>query len=610
MAIGPRLIDGNSLMPPFNRFGISQAVIGIVLLMLVGILTFTPPISSEWNAYIFLITLGCGLAADLFRWKGSSLGKPANQLMPGLLLLCATIPILITLHETWRLQIASDYTIGGLLPASDASWHANGARALLANGELSQAGSRRPLSTGWFAALFSLGPQNPQLFLTCQAVIMGLVCFMTGKELLRWGSASSAAWVVVAGSDAMGHQAGLCMTEAPALVCSALGLLLFLQALRCRSWWAAGFSLFVLGLGQEMRPGSILLIPSLLVYYAVLLGHSRKSRLIGLARLAIPCVAVALASAIVFLAAAPPGGLRNSNLYHTLYGIASGGEKWDYIFTAEPEVLEITDEEERAARIKELFWEKIEQSPKPFFDTLLERYPDCFFNMPKIYTTLNGEFITWIMVFAFWPALLLTGWYLTRRYHAWIIVPLVFLCTLATVPLLFDAYLRVHAATYFLQLGHLFPLLFLLNGGKFISQLPKPDPTPKSGFIVAGLVAAVSLLPIPLALHTSEAARQQIPMPGQPTQHMEGVTYYDPSFTVTVKDHKHGPQEIITFWNPYHVDWLNYFLILPSADTPQAAGYYRFEAELNSNFQKRRIYQVKAWDFTEAADSPFEMPPP
>jgi len=84
---------------------------------------------------------------------------------------------------------------------------------------------------------------------------------------------------------------------------------------------------------------------------------------------------------LVFRLLAVSSGVLFANFSYTLYGLASGGKYWTYIFTVHPEVLKLP-EPYQSNTIYRLAFEQILQNPSLLLQGMLHNW-SMFFSNPS-----------------------------------------------------------------------------------------------------------------------------------------------------------------------------------------------------------------------------------
>ena len=91
----------------------------------------------------------------------------------------------LPLSGLWNNAVSAEFTIGGLLPWSDASGYYWDARRLLEGDTLSEFSSRRPLFPAMLAVLLGLTQQNLQVTVAILVAISAISCFFAAREVQR-----------------------------------------------------------------------------------------------------------------------------------------------------------------------------------------------------------------------------------------------------------------------------------------------------------------------------------------------------------------------------------------------------------------------------------------
>lgn len=379
------------------------------------------------------------------------------------LLLVSVLPMLWFLYEAWDTGFVTWWSAGPLLPYSDAAGYLSGAKSLVEIGSLGDFSAFRPLGACLQALFLFLTNQNYQTTLVCLTLLAGVATFFVALEMWRAsGPAASAIYLFLAYA-AVFEFLPTFMTEIPGYIFASLAAAFLLAGFRARSLVRAVFGLALLALGLSMRAGAMFVLPALGVYVVLFFSRSvKESFRPALAVVGVVAISLSLGQ-LILLRAGPPNGQYQGPLAYTLYGIASGGKGWDYVFQEHPELWEFATNGERAHRAYELFWERFQAQPGIFFYTLCDSFlfalknaAPVFFGLVKFIPPIIPALLALLALALLMPA----AW---KRQGAWSFLPAAALGIVLSSPFLFDSGFRVYMATlpiHLLLVAFAVPLVF------------------------------------------------------------------------------------------------------------------------------------------------------
>lgn len=233
------------------------------------------------------------------------------------------------LAMVWSKGQGSYFSLGGLLPYSDAAGYYLGALSLVERGTIDGFAARRPIGVLYFALLLKLTGQNLQLTLILSTVLVaGSIFFVSRVVSTTWGITAGLIMTIGLCRIAQGFTCSV-MTEPPGLICSSLAAGCFwIGIVRKRpGYYAWGLCLLVLALG--IRSGAWLIVPFLLAYGGVVFRNKRQFnwRALGFGTGAV-IVTFAVSPVMLSIVTKDRAGHFNGNFSHTLYGLVKGGKGW------------------------------------------------------------------------------------------------------------------------------------------------------------------------------------------------------------------------------------------------------------------------------------------
>lgn len=365
--------QGLSSIPFIKHLLMSIVYLAVGLITL--IITLHLPL-SERAAYLFRHGYSLWLvAAGIFLYLGfkipGSLGKIISYCL-------VVILFALPLSALWRQGYAEMQMIGGVLHFSDSAQYYHNASRLLEGYPFTAFGTRHPFAPALIATLLTFTGQN--LIRTTAALIFfnAVSVFFTADILRKSQHPLIASAFVVLSFLFFRRFIGMTDTENLGLLFGMLGFaLLWIGA--CSKKASIIYSgALVTSCGLNARPGPFLILPALLVWFAIYFPREKRSRttskivLLGIVMLIPFVLNIMLASA---LGSTKPGVF--SNFAYTLYGIADGGTGWEQIYRDHPEIYNLSESE--ASRLAyRLAVEKIKTNPGEPFLSLKNAYSDFF----------------------------------------------------------------------------------------------------------------------------------------------------------------------------------------------------------------------------------------
>jgi hypothetical protein len=318
----------------------------------VGLGLLAPHVSTLlWGAVA--LCLGSLLVRRLLDWPVVP-GKPRRFefLFAPCALAGSVIAYLVELFGSWERGGTPLFTIGGIIPWSDAYEYFGGAQRLLFEGQLDAFNSRRPLHAAFLAAELAFTDLDLRKVLVIQALLLGVASYLAARAVARiLGPVAGLA--LFAGIFGFARVAVYTVsTETMGVTLGALAFAALWQAVSRRNPWLVGGGMFVLALAFNFRPGPILVLLILPIAFALLLRGSRR---LNWRVLVVSGAAVALAFSanyVVIYAFAGESANLNANANDVIYGMAKGVPGWSAeraswyaIYTDYPEIINMSDTE-------------------------------------------------------------------------------------------------------------------------------------------------------------------------------------------------------------------------------------------------------------------------
>jgi len=291
----------------------------------------------------------------------------------------------------WASGQSQSTILSGLIPLYDAELYYVDALRLMNGDAFSIFSARRPLFTGLLSVLLSITGRNLMVTLAILTALTGLACYFTAREIQRTHGPEIAVFILMVLFLFNRAHSGISMSESLGLALGSLGFGLLWRGASTRSLFYIWSGLFVTTLALNTRAGAFFMLPILILWAGWLL---RENKFIPWKILIISSSAVVLGfvlNLILTRLIAVPSGIPFANFAYTLYGLASGGKSWAYIFEAHPEIFKI-QEPEQTKRIYQLAFELIRTNPLQTLQGALFNWKMLFSNSwYNMYAYIGGE---------------------------------------------------------------------------------------------------------------------------------------------------------------------------------------------------------------------------
>lgn len=493
----------------FNNTSRLRSVAWAAALLIIGDVIWQRPALSAASLSIIFIFLGGG--ALWWDFKGASVPRlqKLRCLVTPLLLLISVPSVLFLLYHAWKIDLITTFCIGSLLPYSDADEFVNGAKSLITFGELGQWSARRPLGANLIAVALWATNQDYQQSLFLLALVTGAATFFAARQTWLTGGLFAAVIYVGLSLLVLLPSTVEFMSERAGYIFASMSYALFLSAFRRSSFSLSLVAFSLLVLAEAARPGPIFAV-GMVGAYMIYFFSKRWSEAArkGLIVVAIGATIWAIGP-LISLRIAPPGAQLEGAIPYTLYGLAAGGEPWDYIFTEHPEIFQLHTDKERSNYAYQLFREKFTARPTIFARAIIQRFCYAITHPGSVYFSLINDRI-WgeiVAVFALIGFVLLLRPALGRT-SAFAFLSPAMLGVVFSAPLLFDTGSRGYASIFPFQLGLIVvPFVFAVDWiltkwwPAKLTPHQRSDQHPISEIAFAvGITAAVTLIPLWISL--------------------------------------------------------------------------------------------------------------
>ncbi len=329
-----------------------------------------------------LIFIALHLAFAMKGWMGK------------LISLTATLALFaLGLAGMWASGHTQSTVLNGLIPLTDAHNYFIDALRLLAGRDISEFSAARPLFAGFLATILGITDRSLMGALGILVAINALTCYLAAKEIQKTHGAFPAALLVTFLFLYYRHRTiGSAMSENLGLPLGILGIALIWRGITTKSMALVLFGIFVNTLALNARPGPFLLLPFLLLwgFWFFRDSDNKSPRLF----LGLGVCAIAAGFGInlwLTRVIGSPSSVPFSQFSMALYGTASGGNSWAYVFEARPELVGVA-EPGRTIAIYNLAFDLIRDEPSLFIKGALRNWSILFSNTAwGMFSYIGGE---------------------------------------------------------------------------------------------------------------------------------------------------------------------------------------------------------------------------
>ncbi len=288
----------------------------------------------------------------------------------------------MALMGLWITGQSQSTVFNGIVPLYDASGYYIDALRLLSRQDFVffPFSGRRPLFPGFLALLLALANRNLMIALGVLTALTAAACYLAAKEIQRTHGAEAAIFVLTILFLFYRYNSGPVMSESLGIPLGVLGFALLWRGTAEARSSPAMFGLWISTLALNARAGAFFILPLLLLWGSWRFreearGFSKKFLIQGLTAIS----AGFLVNWLVLRALAVPSAGFFVNFSYSLYGLASGGKNWMYVFTSHPELLKL-QEPYQSETIYKMAFEQIIQDPRLTLQGALVNWQTFFSN--------------------------------------------------------------------------------------------------------------------------------------------------------------------------------------------------------------------------------------
>jgi len=297
----------------------------------------------------------------------------------------------LPLAGLWASGLTQSVVLSGLIPIADATSYYIDALRILAGADVSSHSAMRPFFPGFLSVLLKMTQGNLLVSLAIVSAIAGLACYLVTRELQITHRAEASTLFLILLFLFFRAHSGTVMSESLAISVAALGLGLIWRGASKQKEWLALAGLTITALALNIRPGAMFVLPAILCWGCWFFRGSRRVSirflLLGTGLVLIPFTINAMA----VRALAGPASAMFANFSWALYGLASGGHSWSYVFTVHPQ-LQLLQEPEQSRQIYYLTLQLVAHQPALLMRGLLFNWQMFFSNTwYNVFSFVSGE---------------------------------------------------------------------------------------------------------------------------------------------------------------------------------------------------------------------------
>jgi hypothetical protein len=253
----------------------------------------------------------------------------------------------LALAGVWASGHTQSTYISGLIPLYDAQVYYVDALRLLAGRSMSEFSAARPLFAGWLATILALTSRDLTVTLMILTAINSLAALFAAEAVQRTHGTLPAIFLLIFLFLYYRYRTvGAVMSENAGLAFGVIGVTLIWQGIANHSSRLVLFGIFINTLALNARPGPLFILPALLLWGSWYFRDPGRRLSWRFFLLGVALVGAGFAANLVlkqFFGVS--SGVPFSQFSYALYGLASGGNSWAYIFEVHPELRELAQPE-------------------------------------------------------------------------------------------------------------------------------------------------------------------------------------------------------------------------------------------------------------------------
>jgi hypothetical protein len=291
---------------------------------------------TGFNLTVLLLFLLLYVSFRLQGWVGKALS------------LIVTLALFaLALAGLWATGQTQSIVLNGVVPLYDASDYYIDALRLLSGQDLSDFSARRPLFASFLSVLLWLTGHNLMAALGLLTLITAVACYIAAREIQSTHGSEVAVFVLIILFLFYRHHSGTVMSENLGVPLGALGFALMWRGTAQKKRLLFWFGLFATTLALNARAGAFFTLPIFILWSGWALRDAGHRFSLGVLLVSAAVVFAAFAVNVILVRSlASSTGVPFANFSYTLYGLASGGKSWHYVFEKYPELLSLPADEQ------------------------------------------------------------------------------------------------------------------------------------------------------------------------------------------------------------------------------------------------------------------------
>ena len=308
--------------------------------------------------------------------------------------LIATLSVFaLALAGVWASGHTQSVSISGLIPLYDAQAYYIDSLRVLAGRSILEFSAARPLFTDVLATLLAISHHNLMIALAIFTAINAVACYFASQELQSTHGSLAAVFLLIFLFLYYRYRTiGTVMSENLGFPLGVLGVTQIWRGITNNSYRLVLYGLLINTVALNARPGAFFILPAILLwgswYFSKPDRHfSWQFFLLGTGAIG---VGFALNFAIIRLLGTP-SSVPFSQFSYALYGLASGGNSWSYVFKVHPELFKLL-EPEKTQTIYNLTFELIRDHPALILQGAFHNWSILFSNSwYNVFSFVGGE---------------------------------------------------------------------------------------------------------------------------------------------------------------------------------------------------------------------------
>ncbi len=251
----------------------------------------------------------------------------------------------------------------------------------------------RPLFTDLLATLLAITGRNLMITLAILTAINALASYLASQEILRTHGNFAAVFLFIFLFLYYRYRTiGTVMSENLGFPLGILGVALIWRGIAGRSHRLVLYGLLIITVALNARPGAFFILPAILLWGSWLFRESGRRFSWRFFLVGGGAIGAGFAlNLLVIRLIGPSSSVPFAQFSYALYGLASGGNSWSYVFQVHPELLQLV-EPEKTRTIYNLAFELIRQHPNLIIQGALHNWSMLFSNSwYSLFSFIGGE---------------------------------------------------------------------------------------------------------------------------------------------------------------------------------------------------------------------------